>query len=185
MKKILISSIASILLCALLIAGSTFALFTSSQKVNVAVNSATVSISATVDERSIVMGSTLALGNLPETTAIFSATDNTITFDKIVPGDYVEFDIVIKNASNVAVDYRTTISMANNDGLWAGLEVTIDGVTYDGATATSMWAPLTITGTETEIVTVRIALPEAAGNEFQTKTVSLSYFVEAIQGNVY
>lgn len=185
MKKILISSIASILLCALLIAGSTFALFTSSQTVNVAVNSATVSVSAVVDTLSIVKGSTLAAGNLPETTAIFSTTDNTITFDKIVPGDYVEFDIVIKNASNVAVDYRTTISMVNNDGLWAGLEVTIDGEDYDGATATSEWAPLTITGAQTQIVKVRIALPESAGNEFQTKTVSLSYFVEAIQGNAY
>ena len=183
MKKILIPSIMAILLCATLIAGATFALFTSSKTVNVAVNSATVEITAGVDAESIVLGSSLAAGNLTETTANFSTTDNTITISKIVPGDYVEFDLVITNQSNVAVNYKTTISMLNNDGLWAGLIVTIDGENYDGDTKSTDWAPLTITGAQEERVTVRIQLPETAGNEYQGKTVTLSYFVEAVQGN--
>ena len=45
-NKIIISSILTIAMCASLIAGSTFALFTSQSKVDVSVNSATVSVTA-------------------------------------------------------------------------------------------------------------------------------------------
>ena len=88
-----------------MIAGSTFALFTSESKVDVSVSSATVSVTATPSAP--VMGSTLgtALGTA-------TANGNSLTLENFVPGDYATFSIAIANASNVAVKYRTVISIS-------------------------------------------------------------------------
>ena len=181
MKKILLSSIVSIVLCAVLIAGSTFALFTSDDQYNVAATSATVKVTATIKDNAITLGSTLGT-NVPETTVTNAVVNdvNTITLDKIVPGDYVEFTLVITNESNVSVNYRTTFSTVADNGLLAGLVVTVGGEAYTGEAIATDWAALDVATIE---VPVRISLPEAAGNEYQDKTLTLSYLVEAVQGN--
>ena len=179
MRKIILSSLLSILLCAVLIVGTTFALFTSETTLNVAVTSATVEVKATVD--GIALSSSLANGNLPETTAVYDqANSNTITLTNIVPGDTVSFEIVITNTSTVAVDYRTVFTLLSDDGLWSGLEVTVNQTeTVTDGMATG-WATL---GNGETRLPVKITLPEGAGNEYQTKSIALSYYVEAIQGN--
>lgn len=179
-KKIIITSILSILVCACLIAGSTYALFTSEDRVDFTVTSATVDISATVEN--IVYSSTLG-STLAGSSADFDDTENTITLENIVPGDYVTFNIVIKNNSNVAVQYRTKILKVSDNGLWDGLTVEIDNAAYDGTDKVTTWAPMTISGSETIVVPVKIALAEDKGNEFQGKTLKLAYVVEAAQGN--
>ncbi len=177
-KKIIFSSILSIVLCLSLIAGSTFALFTSEKTVNVAVTAGKVEITASVEE--LKLGSTLAAGSLAETSV--TELDNTITLSKIVPGDFVTFNLRIKNNSDVTVKYRTVIEKVADDGLWSGLAVTIDDVPYDGSTKASAWetaAP----GSADIIVPVRVALPETAGNEYKLKSCTFAYTVEAVQGN--
>ena len=52
-KKVLVSSIMIIALCACIIAGSTFALFTSTTQLNVAVTAGNVSVIATIQENSL------------------------------------------------------------------------------------------------------------------------------------
>ena len=52
-KNIIISSFATIALCLSLLMGSTFALFTSESKVNIAVTSGKVSVVANIDETSV------------------------------------------------------------------------------------------------------------------------------------
>ena len=177
--KILVSSLLTIALCISIIAGASFALFTSESTVNVAVTAGNVEVIATVEN--VILDSTLGT-NLSETSVTFNETDNTITLDKIVPGDTVSFDIVIKNNSNITVNYRTIIKKIADDGLWSGLEVTIDGVAYDGATKKADWATAT-PGSADIIVPVVITLPENAGNEYMSKTCSIAYSVEALQGN--
>lgn len=49
-KNIILSSVLTILLCVSLIAGSTFALFTSESSVNIAVTAGNVEVVATIDE---------------------------------------------------------------------------------------------------------------------------------------
>lgn len=177
-KKTLLSSILTIALCLSLIAGSTFALFTSESKVNVAVTAGNVEVVATVED--LNLSSTLAAGNLNETSA--TEQDNTITLSKIVPGDVVTFNLRIKNNSDVSIKYRTIITKVADDGLWNGLEVTIDGTIYDGTSKVSTWetaAP----GSADIIVPVKVTLPESAGNEYKLKTCTFAYTVEAVQGN--
>ena len=178
--KILVSSLLTIALCISIIAGASFALFTSESTVNVAVTAGNVEVIATVEN--IVLGSTLGT-NLSETSVTFNETDNTLTLDKIVPGDTVSFDIRIKNNSNVSISYRTIIAMVADDGLWSGLEVTVDGTEYDGNTVRAAWA-VAAPGSADIIVPVSITLPESAGNEYMSTSCSFSYTVEAIQGNV-
>ncbi len=181
-KKVLMSSIVTIALCLTLIAGSTYALFTDSDSVNVAVTSGTVDVVAVADN--IVYGSVLVGGVLPESTAEFSPENNTVTIQYMVPGDYVEFDIVITNNSNVAVDYRPVVGLVEDGGLWSGLVVEYfdaEGnalaLDADGAAA---YADLPAGETTLK---VRVSLPWDRGNEYQTKGCTFSYTVEAIQAN--
>lgn len=176
-KKIILSSVLTIVLCLSLIAGSTFALFTSESKVNVAVTSGTVKVLATADEP--VYGTTLR-NKLPESEATLN--ENTVTLNRMVPGDFVTFNITISNESDVSVKYRTVISKVADNGLWEALSVEIGGEAYNGATKKTEWATLE-PGSEPMVVSVKVALPETATNAYQGKTCSFAYTVEAVQAN--
>ena len=179
-NKILVSSILTIALCLSLIAGSTFALFTSESQVNVAVTSGKVNVVATPTAPE--MGSTL--GNALGTA---KADGNSLTLENFVPGDYATFSIAVDNQSTVTVNYRTVISVSEDNGLASGLVVTIGGVEYKnsakGKLAASAWTSITPEQGD-DTISVVIALPETAGNEYQTKSCKITYAVEAIQGNV-
>lgn len=177
-KKALLSSILTIALCLSMIAGSSFALFTSESKVNVAVTSGTVDVVATASEPEYT--STLENGKLDDSTA--TQDGNTITITKMVPGDVVTFTITIENNSDVTVKYRTIIKKLTDDGLWSGLEVTIGGTEYTGTTKITPWDVMA-PASESTTVDVTVALPEGAGKEYQAKSCSFSYTVEAVQGN--
>ena len=185
MKKIILSAALSIVMCLSLIAGATFALFTSETAINVAVTAGNVELVATVENISY----TSTLNELvPESKAEFTPAsdanpENIISLEYVVPGDVVTFDIRVQNLSDVTVSYRTAIKMVSDTGLWDGLVVTIDNVTYDGTDITADWATLA-PNSQDIIVSVSITLPEAAGNEFMKTSCKLAYTVEAIQGNV-
>ncbi|MBQ7879280.1 MAG: hypothetical protein IJ317_01390, partial [Clostridia bacterium] len=175
------TSMATIAMCASLVAGGTYALFTSESAVNVAVTSGTVSVVATLDGE-IELGSTLG-ENVTETAVEYSADSNTIALTNMVPGDYIEFDINVHNASDVTVKYQTAISVVEDDGLFDGLVVSIDEETLAGKDAKmSKWATLNV-GSDDIIVPVRVELPEDEGNEYQGKTCTIAYTVNAVQGN--
>lgn len=182
-KKALVASILTIALCLSLIAGSTFALFTSESTVNVAVTSGKVNVVATIVEQSPLQST---LGNpLTQSTATYGA--GTVTLDKIVPGDFVEFVIAVENHSDVAIKYRTVLKAVEDNGLWDGLEVTAtigeDAVQLGYGNWTEM-APAAEDGdNRIHIVNVKVSLPETAGNEYQGKSCTFAYTVEAVQGN--
>ena len=187
-RNVVVSAILAIMLCVSLIAGATFALFTSESKVNISVTSGKVSVVANIDETSVQTKQLYdtqykdGKGNMfmGEDVATFTATG--LELNNVVPGDGIKFNIVVKNESNVTVKYRTIISCENDNGLFAGLNITIDENNYNSVKAVSSWEELTV-GSANEIVPVTIELPEGAGNEYQEKTCTISYKVEAIQGN--
>lgn len=177
-RNTLILSILTLILCVSLVAGASFALFTSESKVNVAVTAGTVNVTATFGELSYesTLGETL-----PESNA--TVNNNTITINKIVPGDVIKFDITIHNASDVTAKYRTLISVLEDNGLWNGLKVTIGEATISGSEpVTAAWTTL-VPGSDDITVPVEITLPVEAGNEYQGKSCKLAYTVEAVQGN--
>jgi predicted ribosomally synthesized peptide with SipW-like signal peptide len=185
-KKVFMSSILTIAICLCLIAGSTFALFTSESTVNVAVQAATVDVVATA--KNFKLSSSLG-ANVPETLIDYDPSSNVVKVVNMVPGDKIEFDIEVTNHSNVTVDYRTKIAMVDDNGLWSGLKITY-GVSggfsapsvLGNQCVVSQYATLT-PGSHPGVVHVTITLPESAGNEYQNTTCSFAYTVEAVQGN--
>lgn len=188
-KKMLLTSLMSIAMLTSITVGATYALFTAESNVNIAVTSGKVSVVASIDQNSV---KTKQLYDTDYTEGLNYTYEGVITFneeglslEKFVPGDGVKFNIVVKNESNVTAKYRTIINCTNDDGLFDGLKVSInDGGLYDGQEVTSEWTTLSV-GSENQIVPIEIELPEGAGNEYQGKTCTISYKVEAIQGNVY
>ncbi len=189
-SSIIIASLASIAVAGSLIAGSTYALFTSESKTNIAVNSGTVNVTATIDNLlayspteintdGTIYNDTNAADNTNETkvfvnqgTAAFEG--NKLTLSNMTPGDKVTFDIAITNNSNVAAKYRTVIT--SDDGeLFDILELKIGdeyGVSY------SSWSTA-----DSKTIPCSVELPCDVGNEYQNKECNVYFTVEAIQAN--
>ncbi len=185
-RNVVVSAMLTIVLCVSIIAGATYALFTSESKVDVAITSGKVDVVASVDEGSIYtkalkteyeQGLNHMFGGL-----VSFKEDGTVTLNNVVPGDAVKFTIVVKNNSSISVKYRTIIVCEENNGLFEALKVTINGTTYDGTTKVTNYEPLAVDSGDQEII-VEIELPAEAGNDYQDKEVTLTYTVEAVQGN--
>ena len=190
-SKTFLGAITSIALCVSLIAGATFAIFTSESKVNIAVTSGKVNVTATVNNLRLysldnINANTLT-GTEKERTAegkflnegTATLSGNTLSLDKLTPGDKVTFDIDIANNSDVTVKYRTLLSVRDS-GLFEALEVSIGGRTAGSA---SDW---TVKNAGEGIASEQcsIELPVFATDEYQGKSCQIDFIVEAVQGNV-
>ena len=203
-KKVLLSSIATIALCLCLIAGSTFALFTSQDNVNIAVTAGEVDMVAGIAITSVESVQGNPNGTIEDENGAkyaYDYSDNAapfnfvnggtaevagavLTIDKITPGDRINLEISGTNNSNVAIQYRYVIECLSGDDLMKGLELTINNVAIDKymESYTSPWAPLAV-GTSMTNVPITIELPVSAGNEFQKQSTEIRVLVEAVQGN--
>ncbi len=194
--SLILSSLAAIGVAGSLMAGATYALFTSESSVNIAVQSGKVDVKATIEDLKTFSGKEL-VGNVDEdeskivpTTAenVFenggTATidGGKLTLDRMTPGDRVTFEIKVKNNSDVSAKYRTKIMCDDGDGLFEGLKMTLNEQSYYGRTTISDYAELSA-GSNPEKISVMIELPSDAGNEYQGKSCSISISVEAVQGN--
>lgn len=180
-KSTLISAVLAIVMCVSLLAGSTFALFTSESKVNLAVTSGNVEVVASIEniEKSYVdeNGETVS-GKLFGGDATFA--DGTLSLDNIVPKDTVKFHVKIANNSSVAIKYRTVVTVVEDNGLASSLSIDLAGYQMIGTKAASAYAKLDA-GEQPEVLPVTITLPESETT--QGKSCKLSVSVEAVQGN--
>ena len=174
-RKTLVSSILTIVLCLSLIAGTTYALFTSQDEVDIAVTSGKVDVTATVknlvtysmNEATAVNG-TFANGG----TALFTSNDvKVLKLDKVTPGDKVTFTIELTNASTVDIQYRVIWNITG--ALSEALEINATDLAW------TKWA----TSEETiKTIDVTVELPA----EFETQGLAdatITFNVEAVQAN--
>ncbi len=203
-RKIIVPALLSILGCTAVIAGSTYALFTSEAKVNVAITSGKVDVTATMDAleayspKSISIDGTVAdatnSANNENDEKTFAnggsalLKDNELTLSKVTPGDKATFNITVKNNSTVKALYRIVIGCEKDDGLFAGLNVSFDAGDIDfaqnvsGITSISKYVSIDPSSAD-KVIKVSVELPAAAGNAYSGKTCSISCKVEAVQGN--
>ena len=211
-KNALISAILTIALCASVIAGSTFALFTSKSETNIALTAAKVEMTADITNLTLasVRPATVAevrdAADGGDTTIIedefggqyvyadredgtfanggtANFKDAVLTLDRITPGDKVSFDVVGANTSDVTIQYRYVIECMDGKELMRGMLISVEGVTYEFlGSYTSGWKALT-PGTDITPVPVVVEFPVTAGNEFQELSTSIKITVEAVQGN--
>ena len=188
-KKILLSSILTIALCLSLFTGATYALFTSEDKVDIAITSGKVEAVATIEnlETWSLEDDKAAAGR---TDGTFSqggkveVVDNKLTLKNVIPGDKVRFDVKIENKSNVAILYSFAWE-TKEDGLvlMGGMNVTINGVNYGPLKEyNSAWTALAAEAVVNPIK-VELELPEEAGNEYQGLETGATITVQCVQGN--
>ena len=198
MKKILLSSILTIALCLSLIAGSTFALFTSESTVNVAATAGKVNVTAKIDGASLEASTTLSsytdASTAPDDVVFFQnygsatvGTDGKLLLSNMMPGDVLTFKIKAENHSNVHIQYRVKM---HTDGELASSLVTTATLTANGTTQAvpTDWHSDLYGETADDLgdIEVKIAFPNGSyifGNGYQGKSASISFTVEAVQGN--
>ena len=193
-RNVIVSAFLAIALCLSVVAGATFALFTSSAKVNLSITSATVRLSAvTVENRQMyslvdVNPDTLEgteIDRTEEGTFFLGGTvdysDGTFTINKMAPGDRITFDIKVANESNIPVKYRAVISDPEGSDLTDVLVITVNNEMYLGKSETD-YADLAVG--EAAVIPVKVELPVSASDDLAGKTVTLTVTVEAIQGSV-
>ena len=192
--KVLLTSAATIAMCASLAVGGTYALFTSESEVNVAVTSGTVDVRAVASELTLYSNGVEQSGNKFANNGTAIKEGNEITIDRMTPMDSVNFDIQIENYSNVNVQYRTVISVVEDDGLFSALTVTFtenrQEQVFAGGYAYADWAELVAsdndatTADDVSTINVDIEFPDGKNqNVYQGKSCKIAVVVEAVQGN--
>lgn len=172
-KKVIITSA---LTAALMLAGAvggTFAWFTSESNTDVNITAGKVNISSAVSElKTYSLGVEQAAGKFENGgTALLEG--QTITLDKMTPGDKATFKIQVTNNSDVRIKYRVAFQKT---GALAGA---LKGGVTGGA---SGWTTLEV-GSEAINLDAYVEMLEDAGNEYQGKTGQVTVVVEAVQDN--
>ena len=197
-KKILLSSMVTIVLCLCLIAGSTFALFTSESEMNIAITSGNVELTASIDAVDLYSVRPVQAGETAEVTDENQAgyvyeqqqngtfanggtaalvNGNELTLSRITPGDKVVLNIASLNTSDVTIKARYTVDVLSGEELARGLVITIkdaSGNVVDTLTGIdnfiSTWEILDA-GEQLGATTLEIELPVDAGNEYQHNAI--------------
>ena len=192
-KKILVPVLALTAFVAVGV-GSTYAIFTSKANTNIAVTAGKVSVTATVENVKLYSGvyneDTGVYDSVVQTTNFLNGgtvtvENGVVTLDKVTPMDKVEFDVKVKNASNVTAKYRTLITKLEDTGLFEGLSVKVNDVAFSGGDSYTNWEVIEPTTTDVATLHVVVELPEEAGNDYQDKSCSIKFAVEAVQGNAF
>lgn len=203
-KKVLLTSVGTIVLCLCLIAGSTYALFTDSVSVNVAVHAATLDIRATIDEKSLKLTSfdrPCTFGTEGATyfenggTASVSGA-GVLQLQRMTPGDAVKFKIKVRDLSNVHTLYRVNAQASGELINALKITATINGQEWpleqfsaNGKLFSTKWGHDLGQKDEDGCYTILVSIifPNSAEhanqNRFQGDEGKITVTVEAVQGN--
>ena len=179
-RNVLVSAVLAIALCLSVIAGATFALFTSKSSVNIAITSGNVEVVAKADGLKTYSMNREQTDGKFENGGSAALDGNALTLNGMTPGDKVTFTITIENKSTVTVKYRTRLDVTFDNGLYSGLNCKIGE--FDGADVAN-WATLTVDDRNVATLDCEVELPEDGGNEYKNKKCELEFVVEAVQGN--
>ncbi len=184
-KKTIATSLMTITMCASLAAGATFALFTSESKVNVAVTTGKVEVTAAVDELTTYsMGEATAENGTFANGGTAKLEEGGVVVERMTPGDGVVAKLTVENGSNVNTLQRLAMRAAGeDDGLMRQLLI---GISEDGTDYTyynSLVTEWTEGAAGTATYYVNIVLPAYATDAAQDGSAEMTLTVEAVQGN--
>lgn len=196
-SKIIFGSLLVIALCISLIAGTTFALFTSEDKVDVVVKSAKVDVSADIanGDNDITYGYNGTSGLNESLSAVYSNTNagKVLTISNMTPGDVVMFKVVIKSNATVNVKYRLKFGCTDENAddtlygqLLLGVKDSADAEYDYYVDCTSDWSQIVYSENAADMQVVKyvaIELPAYVTNAWQEATCNIQFAVEAVQAN--
>ena len=186
-RSVIITAILAIIMCASLVAGATFALFTSSSSVNIAITSANVEVTADV-----AVTKTWHENNGAEAEGLYDTgkaevtKENSqvkLTLSNFVPTDGVKLAVKLTNESTVKIKYRVMLLADRTAGteLLDELNIDMNGMEFRGYTLATEYVELEA-GASIDDIPVTIVFPkEATGGK--NITCNLVIKVEAQQGN--
>ena len=191
-KKIILSSIAVIMLCLCLIAGSTYALFTETTTVNIAVTAGDLNVTAEVVQDSEELRSLRDAEGQFNRDAFANGGDATLEngllkINKMTPGDAVRFQVMVKNTGDIAAKYNVKWDIKDVQGEPQWAEVLKISV-YDASgnelgtdDYSALGAP-NQTSVFVVVVEFKNGTPDK-DNPYQGKAVDVQFTVEAVQEN--
>lgn len=185
---VLVSAIASTAVCASLIAGSTFALFSDKKEVNIAVTSGKVAVEASVTVESTKSFDVVQTEGKWANGGFAKVDGATVNLVNITPGDEVTLKVTANNKSSVSAKYRCTYNVLDGYLLASGLDVSFGSVQLEDEggkyqSYTTAWDTL---GKVSSEVSVTISLPSHEGevdNLYQGLSANIALTVEAVQAN--
>jgi hypothetical protein len=198
-KKILMSSIAVIALCLCLIAGSTYALFTTQTEVNIAVTAGQLGVKAMVVKDSEQLRSLQDPdGNFYDIDTFANGgsaklRDGKLEIKRMTPGDAVRFQVTVENTGDVAVKYAVNWTINEDTYVDANgvahpwedvLKITVLDSQYNEFSSDTYNALGAPKATSTFYVIVEFANNTAEhDNHYQGRSVDIQFVVEAVQEN--
>ena len=186
-RSVIITAILAIIMCASLAAGATFALFSSSSSVNIAITSANVEVTADVTvTKTWHENNGVEAGGLYDTGKAEVTKENSqvkLTLSNFVPTDGVKLAVKLTNESTVKIKYRVMLLADRTAGteLLDELNIDMNGMEFRGYTLATEYVELEA-GASIDDIPVTIVFPkEATGGK--NITCNLVIKVEAQQGN--
>lgn len=189
-KSLLLSSIATMAIFGSLVIGGTYALFTSESTTTISVTSGTVNVLASVTDLTLFSNDAIQEGAfINGGTATLEKGNLNISY--ITPGDKVTCNITLENKSNVNILYRvgyvcdTTLATNKEDSefLFNGLNIDFNGVKKNGFISYKSKYIRLPANAKIDALPLSVELPKESGNEYQEKSTSIRFVVEALQGN--
>lgn len=186
-RSVIITAILAIIMCASLAAGATFALFTSSSSVNIAITSANVEVTADVavtktwhEDNNVEKAGLYDTGKAEVT---YENNQAKLTLSNFVPTDGVKLAVSLKNESTVKIKYRVMLLADRTAGteLLDELNIDMNGMEFRGYTLATEYVELEA-GASINDIPVTIVFPKEA-TEGKNTTCNLAIKVDAQQGN--
>ena len=176
-KRIILSSIITMLLCFCMIGGATYALFTSETSVNIAVTSGKVKVEAGIENLELYSMDVKQVEFFENGgTAVYE--NGVLTLSNVTPGDKVEFDIVVKNTSNIDIQYKVNWVVEGK------LSEVLVATANEEDLANVAWTKWSKDAAEKQqTIKVVVELPVEVGNDYQEQTANIKFTVEAVQAN--
>lgn len=201
-RTAIVMALITVALCAAVIAGATFALFSSSVTNDINVNTGDISVTGTLSLESAWSESEEGAreqGSVSENSAtvpqggIVSVNPDSgaITFNNISMGDGAEFNLALNVTNTIRAKYCVELSVTNADNgsfLQDNLQITFDDAVADlsGGTASLRgWTTLAANEGASDSVTFTISLPWTAegADSAGSQSISLQLVTKAVQAN--
>ena len=175
------ASIVALVVCLVIVTGSTFSLFTSEDQNDISINAAKVDLLATIDTASRVLYSKgiAQPADKFENGGTADFTDSVLTLENVTPGDKVTFNIDLTNSSTIDIQYRITWTCSGVLG--EALVVTADDV--DITTLVPEWTPWPEEAEDEKTIAMVVELPIETGNDYKGQKCDINFYVEAVQSN--
>lgn len=166
MKKSILISISTIVLCFILIVGASFAAFTSSSNFN---------------------GNNVGVSSVEIDSVLYfeGAEVDNISIDNMSPGTSRKYRLVVNNTSTTTIAYRTVFNVEGNEDVFSALNITVGSskVEFNGYRGTSSWVrDIGINSFYNEQY-IEISLNQSIEDSAQGKEISFDFSVEAIYDN--